>query len=87
MHSSRREKCALRLFVHFFGRRDYSLRPFCAQNKLLLKEVIDMTLNILFFTITIKTRKISAEEALRDQMVREAYEENKLRAYSVHRLL
>ncbi|MDQ0156044.1 YrzI family small protein [Robertmurraya andreesenii] len=46
-----------------------------------------MTLNILFFTITIKTRKISAEEALRDQMVREAYEENKLRAYSVHRLL
>lgn len=45
-----------------------------------------MTLNILFFTITIKSRKISTEEALRDQMAREAYEENKLRAYSVHRL-
>lgn len=50
------------------------------------KVVINMTLNILFFTVTIKTRKISVEEAIHNQMVQEAYEENKNRAYSVHRL-
>jgi uncharacterized protein (TIGR02413 family) len=45
-----------------------------------------MTLNILFFTVTIKTRKVSTEEALKDQMVREAYEHTKNRALEVHRL-
>lgn len=45
-----------------------------------------MTLNILFFTVTIKTRKISPEEALRDQKIQEAYEENKNRAYQYYRL-
>lgn len=45
-----------------------------------------MTLNILFFTVTIKARKISAEEAMRDEMARLAYETNKNRAYDVHRL-
>lgn len=45
-----------------------------------------MTLNILFFTITIKKRKISPEQALREQQAWEAYERNKDRAYSVHRL-
>lgn len=45
-----------------------------------------MTLNILFFTVTIKKRSISLEEALREQMVQEAYEESKSRAYEFHRL-
>lgn len=45
-----------------------------------------MTLNILFFTVTIKTRQVTAEKAIRDQMAREAYEQTKNRAYDVHRL-
>lgn len=36
-----------------------------------------MTLNILFFTITIKKREISLEEAVHDQMVEKMYEDNK----------
>ncbi|MGM0900162.1 MAG: YrzI family small protein [Bacillota bacterium] len=36
-----------------------------------------MTLNILFFTITIKKREISLEEAVHDEMVEKMYEENK----------
>jgi uncharacterized protein (TIGR02413 family) len=36
-----------------------------------------MTLNILFFTITIKKRKITLDEAIHDQMVEMLYEENK----------
>ncbi|MGG0716397.1 YrzI family small protein [Robertmurraya massiliosenegalensis] len=45
-----------------------------------------MTLNILFFTVTIKKRNMSIEEALRDQQAREAYEMAKTRAVTVHRL-
>lgn len=45
-----------------------------------------MTLNIFFFTVTIKSRKVSVEEAMRDEMAKEAYESNKLRAYNVHRM-
>ncbi|WP_404329356.1 YrzI family small protein [Mesobacillus maritimus] len=36
-----------------------------------------MTLNILFFTITIKKREISLEEAVHDEVVEKMYEENK----------
>jgi uncharacterized protein (TIGR02413 family) len=36
-----------------------------------------MTLNILFFTITIKKREISLDEAIHDQMVEKMYEDNK----------
>jgi uncharacterized protein (TIGR02413 family) len=36
-----------------------------------------MTLNILFFTITIKKRNISLDEAIHDQMVEKIYEDNK----------
>jgi uncharacterized protein (TIGR02413 family) len=36
-----------------------------------------MTLNILFFTITIKKREISLDEAIHDQMVEKIYEDNK----------
>jgi len=36
-----------------------------------------MTLNILFFTITIKKRETSLDEAIHDQMVEKMYEDNK----------
>ncbi len=36
-----------------------------------------MTLNILFFTITIRKREISLEEEMRNQMVEKMYEDNK----------
>ncbi|WP_077214055.1 YrzI family small protein [Bacillus dakarensis] len=45
-----------------------------------------MTLNILFFTVTIKRRNKSAEAAMREQLVSEMYEKTKERAYTVHRL-
>ncbi|SEM30933.1 tandem small hypothetical protein [Mesobacillus persicus] len=38
-----------------------------------------MTLNILFFTITIKKRQSTLEEALHDQMVEKMYQENQER--------
>lgn len=96
MHPHRREYCALRFFMHFLGRRDSSLRPFCAQKKMLElrrrrqrfsdKEVGVMTLNILFFTVTIRQRKVSLDDALRNEMAREAYENMKNRTLTVHRL-
>ncbi|MEQ2526274.1 YrzI family small protein [Robertmurraya yapensis] len=45
-----------------------------------------MTLNILFFTVTIRQRKVSMDDALRNEMAREAYENMKNRALTVHRL-
>ncbi|WP_084288097.1 YrzI family small protein [Paucisalibacillus globulus] len=36
-----------------------------------------MTLNILFFTITIRKRETSLEEALHNESVQKIYEENK----------
>jgi len=36
-----------------------------------------MTLNILFFTITIKKREISLDEVVHDQMVEKMYEDSK----------
>ncbi|WP_174730057.1 YrzI family small protein [Mesobacillus harenae] len=44
-----------------------------------------MTLNILFFTVTIKKRKMSAEEAVHEQMVNEIHEKNKDRQFSLYR--
>jgi len=44
-----------------------------------------MTLNILFFTVTIKKRKVSVEEALHNEMVTKIYEENRERQISVIR--
>nr|WP_263327001.1 YrzI family small protein [Neobacillus sp. Marseille-Q6967] len=43
-----------------------------------------MTLNLLFFTITIKKREISIEEAVHQEMVKRLYEENKDRRMSVY---
>jgi uncharacterized protein (TIGR02413 family) len=46
-----------------------------------------MTLNILFFSITIKKRQMSLEEAAHQEMVEKLYEQNKDRQISVHHLM
>ncbi|MEK4147233.1 YrzI family small protein [Robertmurraya sp. FSL W8-0741] len=45
-----------------------------------------MTLNILFFTMTIKKRNITLEEAIRDQQAMDAYEQAKTRVLDAQRL-
>jgi uncharacterized protein (TIGR02413 family) len=47
----------------------------------------DMTLNILFFSITIKKRKVSLQEAVNQEMVEKLYEQNKDRQISMHRFM
>ncbi|WP_082193090.1 YrzI family small protein [Bacillus rubiinfantis] len=42
-----------------------------------------MTINILFLTINIKKRKISVQEAIRQERVEQLYEEHKDRLYSL----
>lgn len=44
-----------------------------------------MTLNILFFTITIKKRSISAEDVFRNENAERLYQEHKDRQYSIQR--
>ncbi|WP_313803205.1 YrzI family small protein [Cytobacillus sp.] len=44
-----------------------------------------MTLNILFFTITIKKRNVSMEEVLHNQMVKKIHEQNRDRQFSMYR--
>jgi uncharacterized protein (TIGR02413 family) len=44
-----------------------------------------MTLNIIFFSITIKKRKVSTEEAVHQEMVEKLYEQNKDRQASMYR--
>lgn len=46
-----------------------------------------MTLNILFLSITIKKRKINAEEIVHHETVQKLYEEHKDRAISMYRIL
>ncbi|WHY79807.1 YrzI family small protein [Neobacillus sp. WH10] len=46
-----------------------------------------MTINILFFTISIKKRKISLEEAIKEDMVNKLYEKNKEKQISIHRFM
>jgi uncharacterized protein (TIGR02413 family) len=43
-----------------------------------------MTLNILFFSITIKKRKVSKEEAIHQEIVEKLYEQNKDRQASMY---
>jgi uncharacterized protein (TIGR02413 family) len=43
-----------------------------------------MTLNILFFSITIKKREMSLGEAAHQEMVEKLYEQNKDRQISMH---
>lgn len=42
-----------------------------------------MTLNILFFTITLRKREISLEEEMHNQTVEKLYEENRRRVNSI----
>ncbi|QCJ42460.1 YrzI family small protein [Bacillus sp. S3] len=46
-----------------------------------------MTINILFFTITIKKRKISLEEAVQEEMVEKLYDNNKDKQISIRRFM
>ncbi|MEH6989029.1 YrzI family small protein [Cytobacillus firmus] len=69
------------------GRWEYiSLRLFYAfwQD---MKEEVEylMTLNILFLTVTIKKRHVSAEDVVREQMVKKIIEQNRDRQFSIYR--
>ena len=44
-----------------------------------------MTLNILFFSITIRKREVSLEEAKQQEMVEKLYERNRDRQISMYR--
>jgi uncharacterized protein (TIGR02413 family) len=44
-----------------------------------------MTLNIFFFTITLKKREISLQEAANQEMVEKLYEQNKDKQISMYR--
>lgn len=46
-----------------------------------------MTLNILFFSITIKKRLMNLQEAAQHEMVERLYEQNKDLQISVHHLM
>lgn len=46
-----------------------------------------MTLNLLFFTVSIKKRLIAPEEALHEEMVEKLYEEHKDRLISNHYMM
>ncbi|WP_082692942.1 YrzI family small protein [Bacillus sp. FJAT-29814] len=46
-----------------------------------------MTLNIFFLTITITKRKVSADEAIQQEMVNKLYEQNKDRQISMYRIM
>lgn len=74
-------ECTLAAFYMPKSRRG-SLRLFCVQNK----EVIDMTLNILFLTVTIKKRNVSAAEYERAEMAKKQYEATRDRMLSIQRL-
>jgi uncharacterized protein (TIGR02413 family) len=69
------------LFVPFYEQFGYVVHTL----KMLL-EVIGMTLNILFFSITIKKREINLEEAAQQEMVEKLYEANKDRQISMYHL-
>jgi uncharacterized protein (TIGR02413 family) len=53
----------------------------------MLLEVIDLTLNIFFLSITIKRRKVSQEEARQQEFVEKLYEQNKDRQISMYRFM
>jgi uncharacterized protein (TIGR02413 family) len=46
-----------------------------------------MTLNILFFTITIMKRKINLDHESRNELAQKHYEQSKDRQISMHRLM
>ncbi|GHH97104.1 YrzI family small protein [Neobacillus kokaensis] len=46
-----------------------------------------MTLNILFFSITIKKRKTNLQDAAKHEMVDKLYEEHRDRQMSIHQFM
>jgi uncharacterized protein (TIGR02413 family) len=46
-----------------------------------------MTLNILFFSITVKKRKESLEEAIRNEMIEQLYDQSKDRQVTAYHLM
>lgn len=46
-----------------------------------------MTLNILFFSITIRKRQVNLKDAARQEMVEKLYEQNRDRQISMHRVM
>jgi uncharacterized protein (TIGR02413 family) len=46
-----------------------------------------MTLNIIFFTITIKKREWNLEEEVHQEMIEKLYEQNKDRQISMYHLM
>ncbi|WP_413308612.1 YrzI family small protein [Bacillus sp. 1P10SD] len=46
-----------------------------------------MTLNILFFSITIKKRKADLKKAAQQEMVEKLYDQNKDRQISMHHFM
>lgn len=46
-----------------------------------------MTLNILFFSITVKKRKESLQEAIRNEMIEKLYDEHKDRQVTAYHLM
>lgn len=46
-----------------------------------------MTLNLVFFSLTIKKRKVNLEEAVRQEMVEKLYEQNKDRQISMYHIM
>jgi uncharacterized protein (TIGR02413 family) len=51
------------------------------------REVIMMTLNIFFISVTFKKRKESLQQAARNEVIEKLYEQNKVRQLSVYHLL
>lgn len=79
--------CPAVFYALMAGRWEYiSLRLFCAfwQD---MKEEVEylMTLNILFLTVTIKKRHVSAEDIVREQMAKKIIEQNRDRQFSIYR--
>jgi uncharacterized protein (TIGR02413 family) len=46
-----------------------------------------MTLNILFFSITVKKRKESLQEAIRNEMIEKLYDQHKDRQVTAYHLM
>lgn len=44
-----------------------------------------MTLNILFLTVTIKKRQLSAEDVVREQLAKKIIDQNRDRQFSIYR--
>jgi uncharacterized protein (TIGR02413 family) len=46
-----------------------------------------MTLNILFFSVTVKKRKESLEEAIRNEIIEQLYDQHKDRQVTAYHLM